>query len=46
MALLRPNDDDDWDRRMAEDAAAGRLEFLSEELDRAAKRGELRGLPA
>jgi len=45
MALLRPSEDDDWDRQMAEDAEAGRLDFLMDEIDEAVKRGDLRDLP-
>jgi len=45
MALLRGDEDDDWDRQMAEDAEAGRLDFLMDEIDEAVKRGDLRDLP-
>lgn len=38
-------EEDDWDRQMAEDAKAGRLDFLFEEADREAERGETRDWP-
>ncbi len=46
MAMLRPEDDDDWDRQMADDAKAGRLDVLIEEAEQAAKRGEVRDFHA
>jgi len=38
-------EEDDWDRQMAEDAKAGRLDFLFEEAEREAERGEAREWP-
>lgn len=38
-------DHDAWDRQMAEDAEAGRLDFLIEEAEAERARGELRDFP-
>jgi hypothetical protein len=38
--------EDDWDRQMDEDAAAGRLDFLLAEAEAARKAGTLRDWPA
>ena len=38
-------DDDDWDRQMRADAAAGKLDFLIREAEEDAKRGNLRETP-
>jgi hypothetical protein len=37
--------DDEWDRRMAADAAAGKLDFLVREADAAIEAGTLREWP-
>lgn len=39
------HDDDDWDRQMEADAAAGRLDALIAEADRAIEAGDGRGIP-
>ena len=38
-------DNDEWDSQMAEDAAAGRMDFLIEEATSARKAGKLRDWP-
>jgi hypothetical protein len=45
VAMLKAQDEDAWDRQMAEDAAAGRLDFLIEEAEAERARGELRDFP-
>jgi hypothetical protein len=37
--------DDDWDRQMAQDAAAGKLDFLIEEARTTVREESLRGRP-
>lgn len=37
--------DDDWDRQMARDAAAGKLDFLIDEARSAVREGSLRDWP-
>ena len=39
-ALLHPCEDDDWDRQMKRDAAAGKLEALNREADAAHAAGQ------
>lgn len=41
MAELNPYEDDDWDRQMKADAASGKLDFISENIDRAKREGTL-----
>jgi hypothetical protein len=43
--MLGTADDDDWDRQMRADAAAGKFDKIIREVDEAAKRGELRDMP-
>jgi len=43
--MLSTADDDDWDRQMRADAAAGKFDKIIREVDEAAKRGELRDMP-
>ena len=42
---LWKRDHDQWDRQMQEDEAAGRLDFLFEEVDAERKAGKLRDWP-
>ena len=44
-ALLHPFEDDDWDRQMKRDAAAGKFDNLHREAEAAAKVGRLRDYP-
>lgn len=37
--------DDNWDRQMKADAAAGRLDFLRDEADKALRGGRCKGFP-
>ena len=45
MALLNPVPDDDWDRQMQADAAAGKFDELKEEAKQERKAGVLREFP-
>ena len=40
-ALLHPFEDDDWDRQMKRDAAAGKFDALNREAETEAKAGRL-----
>ena len=42
---LAEADWDDWDRQIAADSEAGRLDFLAEEAERDRRLGRLRNLP-
>ena len=44
-AWLLKRDNDEWDRRMDEDSATGRLDFLFKEAAVESKAGELRDWP-
>jgi hypothetical protein len=43
--ILDQEDGDAWDRQMEGDAAAGKLDFLCEEAERAEREGTLRDWP-
>jgi hypothetical protein len=43
--ILDQENGDGWDRQMERDAAAGKLDFLFEEAERAEKEGTLRDWP-
>ena len=45
LTQLDPAADDDWDRQMKADAAAGKLDFLMEEAEAERKAGTLREFP-
>jgi hypothetical protein len=38
-------EDDEWDKQMERDAAAGKLDFLAEQAKRAKREGTLRDFP-
>jgi hypothetical protein len=44
-ALLHPRVDNDWDRQMAADAAAGKFDVLKDEADAERRAGKLRSFP-
>jgi len=44
--ILEQDDPDSWDKQMEKDAAAGKLDFLIEEADRAEREGTLRDWPS
>jgi hypothetical protein len=44
-ALIQDWPDDDWDRQMKVDAAAGKLDWMIEEAERAEREGTLRDFP-
>ena len=44
-ALLHPRADDDWDREMKADAAAGKFNKLVAEAEAERRAGKLRGFP-
>ena len=44
-ALLHPRVDDDWDRQMAADAAAGKFDKLMDEAQTEYRTGKLRDFP-
>ena len=43
--ILGQEDGDEWDKQMERDAAAGKLDFLIEQAERAERDGTLRNLP-
>jgi len=43
--ILDQEDGDAWDKQMERDAAAGKLDFLFEEAERAKREGTLRDWP-
>lgn len=45
-AFIAEQDNAAWDKQMDEDSAAGKLDFLIEQADRAEAAGELRDWPA
>jgi len=44
-ALVQDWPDDEWDKQMKADAAAGKLDWMIEEAERAAREGTLRDFP-
>jgi len=44
-ALLHPFEDDDWDRQMKRDAAAGKFDKLMAQADDDLAKGKLRNFP-
>ena len=44
-ALLHPFEDDDWDRQMKRDAAAGKFDKLVAQVDDDIAKGKLRDFP-
>jgi len=44
-AFIRERGNEAWDRQIEEDAAAGKLDFLFEEAERAEREGTLREWP-
>jgi hypothetical protein len=43
--ILGQEDGDEWDKQMERDAAAGKLDFLIEQAERAERDGTLRNFP-